>query len=473
MKTLLSIAILAVSAVSAAANDWSTYGHDNRRSHVTSESLGLPLVASWVYRSPSPPQTAWTGPAKWDAYASNEGLQSMRNFDPAFFVSVAGERVFFGSSVDNAAHCLDAKTGEEQWLAFADGAVRLPPTWHDGKAYFGADDGCAYCVEAETGKLVWRFRAVDEAKMIPSNGKLISPWPVRTGVLIDQAGEQSTAFFGASLFPWQPSHLCAVDAVSGEKVFMETQSGITLQGAMLASSSRLFAPQGRSVPLVYAKATGSPLGQVGGSGGVFCILTEEELLISMPNSQKSKEEVVQVTNTQSPGTQSMLSIAGADRMLVHGKWAYFHQRGQLKAIDRFAAMEAHAAVTAQVAKLKKTQGEVAALKKSAQPETVATRIGELERSIPAMEETVKQLEAKRGEAEVWRTPGKAIPSALILAGDYLFLGGDGVVSAVAAATGEEQWTAAVEGRVYGLAVANGHLFVSTDRGGIYAFAGRE
>jgi hypothetical protein len=292
-------------------------------------------------------------------------------------------------------------------------------------------------------------------------------------VLIDQAGEQSTAFFGASLFPWQPSHLCAVDADSGEKVFMETQSGITLQGAMLASRSRLFAPQGRSVPLVYAKATGSPLGQVGGSGGVFCILTEEELLISMPNSQKSKEEVVQVTNTQTPGSQSMLSIAGADRMLVYRKCAYFHQRGQLKAIDRFAAMEAHAAVVGQVAKLKKTQAEVAALKKSGQSEGVEARIAELEGSIPSLKEAIKQLEAKRGEAEVWCTPGKAIPSALILAGDHLYLGGDGVVSAVSAGSGEEQWSAAVEGRVYGLAVSNGQLYVSTDRGGIYAFFGRE
>ena len=119
---------------SGRAEDWPTYGHDNRRSHVTGETLALPLRLAWAYRSPLPPRTAWTGPAKWDAYASNEGLQSMRNFDPAFFVTAVGDRVFFGSSADNAAHCLDAETGAERWVAFAESPVRLPPSCSQTRA---------------------------------------------------------------------------------------------------------------------------------------------------------------------------------------------------------------------------------------------------------------------------------------------------------------------------------------------------
>ena len=64
---------------SGLAEDWPTYGHDNRRTHVTKEKLGYPLQKSWSYQSSVPPQTAWTGPARWDAFAGNEGLQSMRN----------------------------------------------------------------------------------------------------------------------------------------------------------------------------------------------------------------------------------------------------------------------------------------------------------------------------------------------------------------------------------------------------------
>ena len=95
------------------ANDWPTYRHDNRRSGVSQEQLPVQLKEAWVYKSSAPPQTAWSGPAKWDAYSGNKDLQSMRNFDPAFFVTSVGKDVYFGSSVDNAVHCLDAGTGKE------------------------------------------------------------------------------------------------------------------------------------------------------------------------------------------------------------------------------------------------------------------------------------------------------------------------------------------------------------------------
>ena len=138
-----TIAISILLALAASAEDWPTYAHDNRRSHTTGESLTLPLKPAWTYESPNLPQTAWTGPAKWDAYAGNDGLQSMRNFDPAYFVTAVGDKVYFGSSADNAAHCLEASTGEELWVAFTDSAVRLPPTIADGRAHFGSDDGFA------------------------------------------------------------------------------------------------------------------------------------------------------------------------------------------------------------------------------------------------------------------------------------------------------------------------------------------
>ena len=111
---------------SARAEDWPTYGHDNRRSHVSNETLPFPLEKSWSWQSPVPPQTAWTGPARWDAYAANEGLQSMRNFDPAFFVTSVGDSVFFGSSADHGVHCLSAASGEERWVTFADGRCGFP-----------------------------------------------------------------------------------------------------------------------------------------------------------------------------------------------------------------------------------------------------------------------------------------------------------------------------------------------------------
>jgi outer membrane protein assembly factor BamB len=43
------------------------------------------------------------------------------------------------------------------------------------------------------------------------------------------------------------------------------------------------------------------------------------------------------------------------------------------------------------------------------------------------------------------------------------------VFAFDAATGKELWAASVTGKVHGLAVANGRLFVSTDLGTIHCF----
>ena len=439
-------AMLLLASLTGRAGDWPTFGHDNRRSHVTDESLTFPLNNSWAYKSAVPPQTAWTGPARWDAYAKNEGLQSMRNFDPAFFVTSVGDAVFFGSSADHAVHSLDANNGNENWVSFADGAVRLPPTWAGGRLYFGADDGFARCLDAKSGDEIWKFRPIENAKLIPSNGKLMSPFPVRTGVLVDGG----SAFFGASLFPWEKSYLCAIDAKTGAKHFVNEQTGVTLQGIFLASTERLYAPQGRSVPLIFAKSSGSKLGDVPGTGGVYCILTEDEQFIAIPNNQKSSENTVKLASPDS--REAILNIPGANRMIAAGQYLYFHQKGKLKAIDRAVASAAQSKMTA-------AQKKMTALKKAKAPAKLFEPFQKAE--------AAARLELKA--ADLWSS-FQPVPSALILAGDHLILGGDGVVFAVDKNTGEQIWKADLSGRVYGLAVANGRLFASTDRGHIFCFS---
>jgi outer membrane protein assembly factor BamB len=63
--------------------------------------------------------------------------------------------------------------------------------------------------------------------------------------------------------------------------------------------------------------------------------------------------------------------------------------------------------------------------------------------------------------------------SLILAGTTLFAGGDNEVAAFDIANGNQTWSAPVSGRAYGLAVANGGLYVSTDTGNIHAFGNFE
>ena len=81
----------------ASATPWPTYRHDNRRSGVSPQALALPLKETWTHDGGAP-QQAWTGPAKWDAYSKNDGLQSMRNFDPCHFTTAINGLIYFGSS---------------------------------------------------------------------------------------------------------------------------------------------------------------------------------------------------------------------------------------------------------------------------------------------------------------------------------------------------------------------------------------
>jgi outer membrane protein assembly factor BamB len=421
------------------AQAWPTYRHDNRRSGVTDAKLDFPLSQQWVWKSVEPPQTAWTGPAKWDAYSGNEGLQSMRNFDPCFYVTVDDDSVYFGSSVDDAAHALDVATGDQRWVHFTGAAVRMPPTVSDGRVYFGSDDGTATCCDAKSGKLQWQVLAAPGNEKIASNRKIISLWPVRTGVIVDDG----KAAFAASLVPWQPSMLWTVDASTGNEIYQRSIKGVTLQGAMLASEELFYVPQGRAAPLAFARSDGKARGSIGEAGGVFCILTEDEQLFAGPGSQKGNQDEIRIGAIGS--RESIASFSGTNRILVEGDRAWMSIEGNLKMLNRSGYVAGQQLMTK-------------ATKKGADKEFSA-------KELSAMKDQAKQQIDSTWKWEV-ELPA---PLEMIKAGETLLVGLAGQVVALNAADGKELWRSAVEGGAHGLAVANGRLFVSTDRGHIYAF----
>jgi len=256
----------------------------------------------------------------------------MRNFDLCFYVTTDAEYVYFGSSVDDAAHALSAEDGSEQWVHFTGAAVRMPPTIHDRKVYFGSDDGKAYCCDAQTGELIWDRKASDQTQRISSNRKLISLWPVRTGVMIH--GNRAT--FAGSLVPWKPSFFCTVDAKDGslasDDCYVRSFRDVTLQGSLLASRSLIYVPQGRAAPLAIDRASGELRGSVGSAGGVFCILSPEEQLIAGPPNQKSAEEQVRIADLHSDS--ALVSFSGTNRILIDQQYAYLLAEGKLRQLHR-------------------------------------------------------------------------------------------------------------------------------------------
>ena len=222
-----------------AVPDWPTYLHDNLRTGSTPAGLAFPLGLQWVHRSQHAPHPAWPPPAKDDFWHRKRDLAPRVIYDRAFHPVAVGDDVFFGSSADDKVVCLDARTGRVRWSFFAEGPIRLAPTVAEGKVLFGSDDGRVYCLSARDGELLWAHRAGGDRR-IPGNERMISLFPVRTGVLADGG----VAHFCAGLFPVQGLYQVAVDAGTGRAI-SSTPVDAPVQGYMQLRNGQLSAATGR------------------------------------------------------------------------------------------------------------------------------------------------------------------------------------------------------------------------------------
>ncbi|MCP4849664.1 MAG: PQQ-binding-like beta-propeller repeat protein [Verrucomicrobiaceae bacterium] len=393
--------------------DWPTHGHDNRRSATTEEQLNISsLSLSWSWKSPTPPSPAWKGTARWDAYNYIRNNKSMRAYDRAFNISSAGNQLFVASSAESAVIALNTADGIENWRAFASAPVRIAPTYDSGKVYFGSDDGTVRCVSAEDGAKIWSYRANPSRKLIPNDGRFISLYPCRTGVMV----KDGKAYAGFGLVPWKASYLSSIDANSGKQLYRTTLNvgnslGHTLEGALLATNDRIFAPQGRISPVSFNLSNGVRQARLEGGGGAFAIVTNDGKLLTGPgfgNSSfaKSRKNFIQETNTSN--LSAIVRHADAHAVLATATTFHFLIKDKIRAVTRNGG---------------------------------ATRwLGSLEGA-----------------------------NTLALAGTTLFVGGRNRVIALDPANGEELWTAVVSGEVHSLAIANGKLFASTSGGRIYCY----
>jgi len=258
---------------------WPTHGGDLHRSNTSAAELPTKLRLSWTHTPFSSPSPSWGAPADRSYGQRLESVAARVVHDKAFSPVSRGGRVYYGSSSDDGLHALDAATGERLWTFYAEGPVRLAPFVGETHLWFGSDDGFVYCLETETGALSWRQRLAPEDRLIPSNGKLISPWPVRTGV----AKANGVVYATAGLFPEQGCWAFALDANTGTSIWKTPLSqGLSPQGYLLVSPTRLYVPNGRTTPFALRRADGAWQGQFGGPGGTWALLTETEL-ITGPN----------------------------------------------------------------------------------------------------------------------------------------------------------------------------------------------
>ena len=302
------------------AEDWPTYRQNSRRNAIAAEGFNplqlTTLQLAWEWTAPEPPHPAWFGPAKWDAYAGLQGLKSMRNYDNVFHVVAGGGHVYFGSTADDSVHCVYAENGQTKWLFTTGGPVRIPPTLSEDRIYFGSDDGFAYCIAAEDGRLLWKFRPGSAAKKLLHDGRLISPWPCRSGVTVDGG----VAYFTASLLPWNEGYLCAVDAVTGkvddDRHFVKTIPHTTMEAPLALSDVQIIVPRGRIAPMLYNRSDGSEVGPLKGGGGSFVVLGEDQVFHGPGN------KAGWLTGSKVEGRDVVATLKSATAMVIDGPRTY-------------------------------------------------------------------------------------------------------------------------------------------------------
>jgi len=337
-------------------------------------------------------------------------------FDCAPQPVMAGGLVYFGSNTDDTLRAIEASTGKARWQFTAGGPIRFAPAIAAGNAYVASDDGRLYCLDAATGELIWTFHAAIGYDQILGNGRMISRWPLRSGVLV----KDGVAYVTAGMWPAEGVFVYALDAETGRVLWCNDTSnamwmdqphggayaitGVVPQGYLLASKDLLLVPTGRAVPAAYDRSTGRLLYYRQATnrlrGGVWACIDEARGQFFSRSDSRSREMVA-------------YSLASGDR----GE----RQPGDQMVIGpdaQYAAFES-------------------------------------ELSGPG-----------------WRASHTGRVHSLALAGETLLAGGENIITAYDASTGKRVWQAEVEGETRGIAVADGRLVAATSEGIIYCFEHR-
>ena len=427
LKTVIFFLLSSSFAFSA---NWPTYSADNSRSSISAEKLKMPLRQVWVRNALNTPCPAWPGPANADLCHYIRKLSPTMVYDRAYHTVIADGFLYYGSSADDTVVCIDIETGKIKWQFIIEGPIRISPAISQGKVYFGSDDGYVYCLDSKNGQLLWKYRAGPEDKRIMGNERIISLWSVRGGPAV----KDGIVYFTAGIFPVKGVYLCALNAADGSEVWKE-KINISAQGNLVISPDRIFIPTGRTAPRAYSRQTGKELGKLQG-GGCFAVLSDDVYV----NSGGEKGGLI---FSDSKSSEKIIFSEGLNMVASDGV-VYILKEGSLSCLDR----QKYINIGYEIAKIEKIKKE---------------------KRTDQQKENLAKLNLQKKQCLKWQVKCSGAYS-LILAGDTIFAGGDDSVFAYNIADGKEIWTEKLNGKVYSLAVSDGRLFASTDKGVIYCFA---
>ncbi len=418
-------------------HDWPTWRYDAGRSAASPQQLPDDLHLLWVREYPKLEQT-------WDDPLNQDLMQFDRVYEPV----VHNGTLFIGSNASDSMIALAADTGEERWRYYVDGPVRFPAVATEGRVYFVSDDGYLYCLDAESGTLIWKFQGAPADRKILGNERLISTWPARGGPVL----KDGVIYFAAGIWPFMGVFVFAVDAETGQEVWQNDSTGprymlqphnspayagVAPQGQLVIAGDKLLVPCGRSVPACFDLKTGKflyyRLAENGKTGGAF-VSAQGDFFVNY-----HRDSVV-----------SLYSLSDGD--------AVIRRLGKVPVMTEDRLFCRGDSITAL---------DLANVRQTAVDEQVV-----FDRETGSIK---MALEEKWVIDPLWNLEVDA-SGDLIRAGDKLYAGGKGVVSAVAlpdwGGAQELVWQARVEGTVARIIAADRKLFAVTLEGQIYAFGGK-
>jgi outer membrane protein assembly factor BamB len=278
---LLTVLALGTSWLGLAAydnGDWTTYRGNTGRTAHTATALPKDLRLRWHHEA-SPAAPAWPAPARRSYWQNLDTIEPRMVDDRDTHPVVAGACVLYGSSRQDEVVCLDSRNGEVRWRVVCDGPVRYAPVVVKSRVYFGSDDGAIRCVHLMTGKQIWSHRIGPQAPMIPGNGRIISPYPVRTGLLI----EDQVIYACAGLFPMQGVFAAALHTKDGKRIWHRRLPDHSPQGYPLATAKSIIFPNSRANPFSLLKKDGSDGPSFPGVGGTFAVIADQHLVAGRGN----------------------------------------------------------------------------------------------------------------------------------------------------------------------------------------------
>jgi len=458
------------------ADDWPAYRADGHRSAVSEENIPAKLFASWIFQPRHAPRTAWPMPG--------EEMPRMHE-DRAYPAVVAGGLLYFGNNVDNHVYALDAKSGKRVWDFAADGSVRFAPTVSNGRIYFGSDDGHVYCLDAPRGKLIWKYRAGPSGERIIGRSRMVSVWPVRTGLLL----EDGVVYCAAGSFPYEGLYIAALDAKTGKAKWVNDTvgdqawglhyGGVSPHGYIVASGDTLFIPTGRSMPAKFDKQTGKfdkVLSHGGKIGGSFTMINDGRLYAGN-NNQGTDTKIAYDATSGSRRGDLFSRYPSIDLVLTDGT-AYIATLRGIYAIDRAANTKADQRVPGlekQSADLAKKIKGIRERHKAARnkPEEFKKLTEELTQAAAKLSDVNQEKDALNAARVKWFAAREDV-GPLALAGDTLFAGGKGFLISLETGTGKVVADEKITGGVLSLAIANGRVYASTDTtGAIHCFGSEQ